>query len=41
MYAGEVITLVVGTLAVLLVPAVVLAGSVPSRMEKRRRSGRR
>jgi hypothetical protein len=41
MYAGAIITLIVGTLVVLLVPAVVLAGSVPGRLGKRRSSRRR
>lgn len=41
MYAGAIIMLIVGTLAVLLVPAVVLAGSVPVRMRRRRSSRQR
>lgn len=41
MYAGAIITLTVGTLAVLTVPAIVLAGSGSGSRERRRSSERR
>lgn len=40
MYAEAIIVLIVGSLAVLLAPAIVLSGSVPGKVKKRRSSGR-
>lgn len=40
MYAEEIIVLIVGSLAVLLSPAIVLGGSVQGKVKKRRSSGR-
>jgi hypothetical protein len=40
MYTGAIIALVVGTVAVLLVPALVLAGSLPAKVRRRRTAGR-
>lgn len=41
MYVGPIALLIVGTLAVLLIPAVMLAGIWPARMEKHRTGKRR
>lgn len=41
MHTGAIITMIVGTVAVLLVPAVVLAGSASLRSFRRRDEGRR
>lgn len=41
MYAGPIVVLIVGTLTVLLIPAVVLAGIWPTRTGKRHSGKRR